>query len=105
QPAPHRSHNLGLASDDPSFGGRRGELGDGQRTAIRSDDVFCTRAKGFGHGFAHNWSRQTWFDKTRPPDTSRTGFASRRPGQAPTKPTSARRTAHPGQPGDVDPEG
>src|SRR3989442_11710569 len=49
QPPPHGGNDLGLAPDDPALGARCGQIGDGQRAAIRPDDVFGPRSKGLAH--------------------------------------------------------
>src|ERR1041384_5342965 len=49
QAAAHSRNNLGLAPDDPTLGGRRRQIRDRERAAIRPDDVFDPRAVGFGH--------------------------------------------------------
>src|SRR3712207_624623 len=49
EPAAHRGHDLGLAADDPSARRGRGKIGDGQGTAIRTDDVFHPRTVRLGH--------------------------------------------------------
>ena len=35
----HRGNYLGLAPDDPALGARRRQIGDRERTAVRSDNV------------------------------------------------------------------
>src|SRR5580765_3966390 len=51
QPATHGGYNLGLASDDPTLGARGRQVGNRQRTAVRSDDVLGPWSQGLGHEF------------------------------------------------------
>ena len=49
QPAAHGRDDLRLAPDDPTLGRRWRQIGDGQRTAVRSDHIFDPWAVGIGH--------------------------------------------------------
>src|SRR6516225_5604323 len=49
EPAAHGSNDLGLAPDDPALGPWCRQIGDGQRAAVRPDDVFGPRSQGLGH--------------------------------------------------------
>src|SRR5262245_9049251 len=49
QAAAHGRHHLGLAPDDPTLGARGGQISDGQRTTVRSDDILGPRSKGLAH--------------------------------------------------------
>src|SRR5262245_48357019 len=49
EPAAHGSNDLGLAPDDPALGAWCRQIGDGQRAAVRPDDVFGPRSKGLCH--------------------------------------------------------
>src|ERR1700722_8999160 len=40
EPAAHGGDDLGLAPDDPALGAGRGQIGNRQRAAVRSDHVF-----------------------------------------------------------------
>src|SRR6266550_7023511 len=46
QPPAHGGDDLGFAPDDPALGARCRQIGNGQRAAIRPDDVFGPRSKG-----------------------------------------------------------
>jgi len=49
EPAAHGSNDLGLAPDDPALGARCRQIGDGQRAAVRPDDILGPRSKGLCH--------------------------------------------------------
>jgi hypothetical protein len=49
EPAAHGGDDLGLAPDDPALGAWCRQIGDGQRAAVRPDDVFGPRSKGLCH--------------------------------------------------------
>jgi hypothetical protein len=50
QQAPaHRRHHLGLAPDHPAFCPGSRKVGNGQRTAVRADDVLGPRTILLGH--------------------------------------------------------
>src|SRR5262249_47631361 len=49
EPAAHGSNDLGLAPDDPALGAWCRQIGDGQRAAVRPDDVFGPWSKGLCH--------------------------------------------------------
>ena len=53
KPAADRGDNFRLAANDPASRARSRQIGDGQRTAVRPDDVFHPRAMGFGHWYSH----------------------------------------------------
>src|SRR5947208_16326891 len=54
QAAANGSNNFSLAANDPPLGAGRGQIRDGERTAVRPDDVFEPRAMGFCHGVLSN---------------------------------------------------
>jgi len=54
QTAANGGDNFGLAANNPPFGPGRGQIRDGERTAVRPDDVFYPRAMGFCHGVLTN---------------------------------------------------
>src|SRR5262245_19023328 len=45
QAAAHCCDHFSLAADDPTLGAGSRQIGDGQRTAIRSDDILGPRSK------------------------------------------------------------
>jgi hypothetical protein len=53
QAAAHRGHDLGFATDDPTLCARCGQVRDGQRTAVRADDIFRPWPKGLRHVNTH----------------------------------------------------
>jgi hypothetical protein len=46
----HRGDNFGFSAGDPAFGIRRGKIGDGQRTAVGSNDITEEGTVEIGHG-------------------------------------------------------
>src|SRR5262245_8990269 len=54
----HGGDDLGFAPDDPSLGARCRQIGNGQRAAIRPDDVFGPRSKGLAHQMISRTPRQ-----------------------------------------------
>ena len=54
QAAANGGDNFGLAANHPPFGPGRGQVRDGERTAVGPDDVFYPRAMGFCHGVLTN---------------------------------------------------
>src|SRR5262245_13634136 len=54
QASPDGRNNFSLTANDPPLGAGRRKIRDGQRTAVRPDDVFDPRAMGFCHGVLTN---------------------------------------------------
>src|SRR4051794_19352306 len=50
QTAADGGNDFGLAANDPPLGAWRRQIRDGERAAVRPDDVFHPRAMGFCHG-------------------------------------------------------
>ena len=50
KPATHCSDDFRLSADNPAFGIRRGEVRDGQRTAVGSNDITEEGTVRLGHG-------------------------------------------------------
>src|SRR5262249_13596685 len=52
--APNGRDAVSLAANDPPLGAGRGQIRDGERTAVGPDDVFDPRAVGLCHGVLTN---------------------------------------------------
>src|SRR5882757_8969818 len=55
EPAADRCDDLSLAANDPAPRAGSRQIGNGQGTAVRPDDVFHPRAMRFGHRYTHTY--------------------------------------------------
>ena len=53
EPATDSGDDFGLAAYNPALRSGRWQIGDRQRTAVRTDHVFCPRSKGLRHDRTH----------------------------------------------------
>src|SRR5215212_1043468 len=61
----YRGDDLRLTADYPAAGARWGQIGNGQRTTVRPDDIFHPRPMGFRHRNTHSQRNATTNDCKR----------------------------------------
>src|SRR5579872_4298991 len=65
KPAADRGYDFRLTANDPTFGSRRRQIGDGQRGTVRPDDILDPRAMGLGHRNSHELDTLRALDLTQ----------------------------------------